>query len=81
MRDLDEAIDARRQRVSNSDAVDDADGDEEAGDTACDLTPRGHAVDTVSYAVGCVFGRWDIRMASDQSLVPVPGDPFLPIQP
>ncbi len=81
MRDLDEAIDARRQTASGGDGVDDVDGDEDTGDTACDSTPRGHAVDTVSYAVGCVFGRWDIRMANDPSLVPVPGDPFLPIQP
>ena len=80
MRDLDEAIYARRQRVSDSDRVDDADGDE-TGDIACNSTPRGHAVDTISYAVGCVFGRWDIRMACDHSLAPIPGDPFLPIQP
>jgi len=80
VRDLDEAIYVRRQRASDSDIVEDADA-EETGEVSCDSTPRGHAIDTVSYAVGCLFGRWDIRMACDQSLVPVPGDPFLPIQP
>jgi hypothetical protein len=80
MRDLDEAIYVRRQRVSDADSGDDADG-EETGDIACDSTPRGHAIDMVSYAMGCIFGRWDIRMGCDHSLVPVPGDPFLPIQP
>jgi hypothetical protein len=47
MRDLDEAIYVRRQRASESDSVEDADG-EETGDIACDSTPRGHAVDTAS---------------------------------
>ena len=78
VRDLDEAIYVRRQRALDS--LEDVDG-EETGDIACDATPRGHAVDTVSYALGCVFGRWDIRMARDRSLVPAPGDPFMPIEP
>lgn len=78
-RDLDEAIYVRRQRTADSD-YEEADIDE-TSDVDCDTTPKGHAVDSVSYALGCVFGRWDIRMACDQSLVPAPGDPFLPIQP
>jgi hypothetical protein len=81
MRDLDEAIYARRQRASDTDGIEDEEDREETGEVACDSTPRGHAVDTVSYALGCVLGRWDIRMARDQTLVPAPGDPFLPMQP
>jgi len=63
VRDLDEAIYIRR-RVSESDVAEDGDA-EETGEVSCDSTPRGHAVDSVSYALGCVFGRWDIRMAGN----------------
>jgi hypothetical protein len=80
MRDLDEAVFVRQHSASDAESVEDSDG-EETGEIACDSTPRGHAIDTISYSIGCIFGRWDIRMACDHSLIPIPGDPFLPIQP
>ncbi len=37
------------------------------------------AVDLLSYAVGCVFGRWEVRIAQDPSLAPKLADPFAPL--
>ena len=37
------------------------------------------AADLLSYAVGCVFGRWDARIAKDSSLTPKLADPFAPL--
>jgi hypothetical protein len=37
------------------------------------------AADLLSYAVGCVFGRWDARIALDSSLAPKLADPFAPL--
>jgi peptidoglycan/xylan/chitin deacetylase (PgdA/CDA1 family) len=46
-------------------------------------TPKQKAAGLLSYCLGCVFGRWDIRMALDKSLIaklPAPFDP-LPVCP
>ena len=37
---------------------------------------RAEAAFVVSYAVGCAFGRWDIRYALDPSTAPIRDDPF-----
>lgn len=37
------------------------------------------AADLLSYTVGCVFGRWDARIALDPSLAPKLADPFAPL--
>ena len=37
------------------------------------------AMDFISYILGCVYGRWDIRMALDKSLIPKLADPFDPL--
>jgi len=37
------------------------------------------AVDVVSFAVGCAFGRWDIRFATGKKPVPDFPDPFAPL--
>jgi hypothetical protein len=37
------------------------------------------AANLLSYAVGCVFGRWDARIALDPSLAPELADPFAPL--
>jgi len=36
-------------------------------------------VDRLQYAIGCIFGRWDIRIALDPSLAPKLPDPFDPL--
>lgn len=37
------------------------------------------AADLLSYAVGCIFGRWDARIAVDLPLAPKLTDPFAPL--
>lgn len=37
--------------------------------------------ETLSYSVGCAFGRWDIRRALNQSHLPTLSDPFAPLPP
>jgi hypothetical protein len=48
------------------------------------LSPPGHmrrvAEDTLSYLLGCVFGRWDIRLARDQARA-VPQAPLFELVP
>ena len=41
--------------------------------------PRRTATDLVSYLVGTVFGRWDVRIARDRSLAPEPPSPYDPV--
>ena len=36
-------------------------------------------VDLLSYAVGCLFGRWDVRYASGDRKIPQLPDPFTPL--
>jgi hypothetical protein len=76
MRDLDEAIQVRRAPSQTPQAEEEAD---EIGDTECDTTPRGHAADTLLYALGCSFGRWDVRMARDITLRPKAAELFHPM--
>ena len=35
--------------------------------------------ESISYIVGCLYGRWDVRIAIDQSLAPKLPDPFDPL--
>ena len=37
------------------------------------------AADLLSYAIGCVFGRWDARIALDPALAPKLAEPFAPL--
>jgi hypothetical protein len=56
----------------------------EAGDTEEEAGPASVDADELvdqllSWAVGCVLGRWDVRMALDDSLIPELQDPFDPL--
>jgi hypothetical protein len=76
-RDLKEALVARRPAEERNNGTGDSDeGDAEAliPDTARD---RAHAL--ISYAVGIVFGRWDIRIGRVPGLAPKLPGPFDPI--
>ena len=44
-----------------------------------DYTPKSPTEDLLSYSVGSAFGRWDVRIAIDQSLAPKLPDPFDPL--
>jgi hypothetical protein len=41
--------------------------------------PRSLVADLLSYAIGCAFGRWDVRIARDAELVAGLADPFAPL--
>jgi len=43
------------------------------------IDPRNQYVPFVSYAIGCAFGRWDIRFALAPSLAPALPGPFDPL--
>ncbi|MDA7645314.1 BREX-1 system adenine-specific DNA-methyltransferase PglX, partial [bacterium] len=77
-RDLDEAIQIRTQ---NSDASvnDDDDDDEDTSQSIIDFSARSIADGFMSYLIGVVFGRWDVRFAMDRSLLPSPQQVLDPI--
>lgn len=62
--------------LAEDDGATDAEGAEEA--TAV-LDGGTLVADLLSYAVGCVFGRWDARIALEPSLAPKLADPFAPL--
>jgi hypothetical protein len=61
------------EATGNADTAIDEDADEEAGDAPA-LT-----ADLLAYALGCVFGRWDIRYATGDRPAPESPDPFAPL--
>lgn len=63
------------EATGDADAAADEDEEEEATSTdAPALT-----ADLLAYALGCAFGRWDIRFATGERHVPEPPDPFAPL--
>ncbi|MEI6341109.1 MAG: hypothetical protein WCR07_04065 [Verrucomicrobiota bacterium] len=62
---------------ATGDATADADEREEEEATAADETAL--TADLVAYALGCAFGRWDIRFATGERPPPEPPDPFAPL--
>jgi hypothetical protein len=73
-RDLDEAILIRSQRAgSGSCDLEDGEDEAEDGDNSqpiLDFSDRAVAEGFVSYLIGIAFGRWDIRFALDNTLLP-----------
>ncbi len=55
----------------------------ESRDQAEETAPLGntvaHVSDLVAYAIGCIVGRWDVRITLDLSLTPELADPFAPL--
>jgi hypothetical protein len=78
-RDLDEAILIRTKNkvpaLNDDGPEDDEDDDDDDGDSSqsiFDFSERAVAEGYVSYLLGIVFGRWDIRFALDKTLLPMP---------
>jgi hypothetical protein len=75
-RDLDEAVLIRTQKAiteteegaENEESEDDENGD--CSQTILDFSERAIAEGFISYLIGVVLGRWDIRFALDHSLLP-----------
>lgn len=61
----------------NSDAEGGEDEEHESVGAAADV--RGLAADMLSYTMGCVFGRWDVRVGCDPTLAPTLQDSFDPL--
>ena len=81
-RDLQEAISLRTGRVTQGDSVSSDNGDEEDEDESIslvDYSPRIIHAGFISYCLGVIFGRWDVRMAKDRRLVPQPQEVLHPI--
>src|SRR5690606_31996049 len=55
-------------------ASDDEDEDDEAA-----IEADAYAHNLVSYALGCAFGRWDVRYAAGTADLPEIPDPFAPL--
>jgi hypothetical protein len=75
-RDLREAI-AFQNSSTEDEAPDDDDDDDD--DLVIVDTVEAQNVAALSYAVGTIFGRWDIRYATGDRPTPVLPDPFSPL--
>ena len=51
--------------------------DDSVGESSTDT--RNLVTDLLSYTVGCLFGRWDIRFAAGERVTPELPDPFAPL--
>lgn len=78
-RDLQEAVYAQSKGSSGSSVSD----DESDGDVSSDFVlinkDRSLREEIISYVIGSIFGRWDIRIAMDSSLAPELPGPFDPL--
>ncbi len=75
-RDLKEAVNYQRRGSGSADEEDSRDEDK---DFVLDTSPRANEEALVSYLVGCVFGRWDIRFATGERQPVHLADPFAPL--
>ena len=75
-RDLFEAIGARNGPADDEEREEEDEGNPLGEDVSSEAyTARA----LVSYAVGCVFGRWDVRFATGEKEAPATVDPFAPL--
>jgi len=74
--DLDEALTIRGVA---SDSEDTDEEDDEGAESVLDLSRRSRFEASISHAVGCAFGRWDIRYAAGTMPTPEVNDPFAPL--
>lgn len=74
--------DSLRERQSK-DAISHEESDTDPSDEEAEAEPIGDSrqlvADLLSYAVGCAFGRWDIRFATGERPAPELPDPFAPL--
>jgi hypothetical protein len=75
-RDLREAVAFQSSSAESDSSDEDAEDDD---DLVIVDTPETHNLAALSYAVGTVFGRWDIRYATGERPAPELPDPFAPL--
>lgn len=54
-------------------------GEEGEGEVEVGADAQRLAADLLSWAVGCAFGRWDVRLATSERPIPELPDPFAPL--
>jgi hypothetical protein len=86
-RDLDDAISIRNKPATTAerdesetetDNEEEDDGDDNSI-SLVDMSPRAQCEGLISYCLGVVFGRWDVRLAQDHSLIPKSQDVLDPL--
>ncbi len=87
-RDLDEAISIRSKSPANE-VEDEDESDGKAGENGegghansislVDLSPRAQYEGLISYCLGVVFGRWDVRFSHNRNLIPKSQDVLDPL--
>jgi hypothetical protein len=66
-------------RSESNDEGQDTDSTDEETEVEPTADGRQLVADLLSYAVGCVFGRWDVRFATEELQPPKLTDPFAPL--
>jgi len=70
------------ETVKAQSAVADEQNEESEDSKEAEQSPTDHRsliTDLLSYAIGCTFGRWDIRFATKEKPAPALPDPFAPL--
>jgi len=86
-RDLDDAIAIRSKssRVEeeveeeSDEVIEEEEGSDDDSISLVDLSPRAQYEGLISYCLGVVFGRWDVRFAQNRSLIPKSQDVLDPL--
>ena len=85
-RDLDDAISIRSKSKTAEDEDEAEESEDEEGEdgddnsiSLVDLSPRAQYEGLISYCLGVVFGRWDVRFAQNRSLIPKSQDVLDPL--
>jgi hypothetical protein len=76
--ELEEALAARMTHIDAEEEGEESD-DDEGAELILDNSERSHHEMTISHGLGCAFGRWDIRFATDEKPAPELPDPFAPL--
>jgi hypothetical protein len=78
-RDLLEAVQAVRKNTDGKDTGDEDESDKDEDGELLDASAKGGWKATMSYTIGCAFGRWDLRYATGTKTIPDLPDPFAPL--
>jgi hypothetical protein len=77
-RAIEEGPGAERASINNESESDDSDDANEPAERSI-TDQRALIADLLAYAIGCAFGRWDVRFATGERTPPALPDPFDPL--
>ena len=79
-RDLDDAISIRsKSAITEEEAEEEGEEADDNSISLVNLSPRAQYEGLISYCLGVVFGRWDVRFAQHSSLIPKSQDVLDPL--